>query len=510
MASYLEYKKLIEEGKQVDFKELSDYMDSLIFSATFGINEYFRRYCLMYSCIDHVYDEGLDHAMSVSVEGNKLCLSINPLICIRETKNEDQILFIFAHEMKHLLYNHLEKYSYLLSIDVVSQLMNIATDCEVNSSLAKELSGYPRSIPTGFIDKKFICNLCSVTPEYLDTYLYHNKYGTHADCVFELINKYMKRVLGYDADEILYRCKIQKTTFAENIFLVASGEKSSVFSITDGQEATRFCRILANYLKSPAIPLLRVSGEEEDGFGVSDFELGHIVKLSEDLYNILSENDLFGSYKRNCGVSLGTPGKIKKEQYKSEISWQGILRNTCSQLSEKSKYSKKRISRRQPYRLEISGKVKELRFSIIVGIDNSSSITNEEYNYFMSELYAVLKNYDCSVYILNFTSRVDQELTLSTKKEVASYFKTVDGSRISRFFGGTSFQPVFDAINKNKSINTNRTLVIMFTDGEAESKVDFGKCDKRMWVLVGTNGKKRLSCPEVDKNIFPIVKLRRK
>ena len=511
MARFPDYKKLIDEGKQVDFEELSSYVDSLIFSATFGTNRYFRRYCLMYSCIQHSFEKDLENAMCVSLTGNKLHLSINPILCIKVTENEDQILFIFAHEMKHLLYNHLEKHQDMLEIDVVSQLMNMALDCEVNTSLAEELSGYPKSIPTGLINRRFICNLCNVTSGYLSTYLLHNKYGTPADCIFELINRYMKKTLGYDADEILYRCKIQKTTFAKQVFLVACGQSSSVFKITDDAEAIRFCRILCKYFDNPIVSLLKL-GDESNGSGMSQssFDLSHIISTSKDLYDILLKNDAFNRDYGVRGDLSGIRKEIEKVDYKSEISWQGILRNTCSQLSEECRYSKKRINRRQPYRLELSGKVKEPRFTIVVGVDNSASISNDEYNYFMSELYSILKNYNCVVHVINFTGTVESKVTLSTKREVSSYFKTTNSNTIMRYNGGTFFQPVFDCVNKDKSICSSRTLVIMFTDGEGEDEVDFGNCKRRMWVLVRTNGKKSLSCPELEKNMFPIVKLRRK
>lgn len=537
LEKFNDLKENIANNSLVDFNVLSKYIDNLLFTGVFSKNSHFRKYCIMSSCLTTRFTTSDEAAMYVSLEGDKIYLNINPFLLIDLVDNEEQIFFIMAHEMKHIMLNHLQKYNYMFCNDVVSQIMNIATDYEVNTNLIKELEDYKQAVPKRLVSDTFICELCRVDINYLSAYIENNKYGTPADCIFNLINNYTEKVLGYDIHDILYRCKIFKTDFNKEVFNVADGLSSNVFYIKDNVEARRFCRIIASFLKDKRFYLILLpvnkdnnalpgssknsskenipSNAEGKGNSIQNigsipdlFDLQELLDSVNGLYELLSSTDSFSKLVRTRGKEKEEKKVISRYEYVSEVSWQGVLRKTCFRLSENYKRSKKKINRRQPYRLELSGSVKKSKFSIVIAIDESSSILDEECNYFLSELYTILSNFDCDVFLYEFTSSVERYTEITNRRSIKKVLAGLNGESFTRCSGGTSYQPVFDAIKDNKKINQERTLVVFFTDGEGETDVDFYNCKKRMWITIGSK-EKDVSCGDKD-NVYPLVKITRK
>lgn len=205
----------------------------------------------------------------------------------------------------------------------------------------------------------------------------------------------------------------------------------------------------------------------------------------------------------------GLAGEVKKIIYKTEVPWQSVLKNRVASKSTEKETSKKRINRRQPTRLELSGKMPKKCLNLFIAIDESGSIGNDEYSYFWSEILAIAKTFSCTLRIIEFTSTVES-YTVMTPREVKRLNKKsmVFGSR---FYGGTCFQPVFDLVDK-ETRNGDPFMLVVFTDGEGEDHVDFHNIKDRQWVLVGSRTGKaheRLSCRknELEKNVYGVTRL---
>lgn len=205
----------------------------------------------------------------------------------------------------------------------------------------------------------------------------------------------------------------------------------------------------------------------------------------------------------------GMAKEVKKIIYKTEVPWQSVLKNRVASKSTEKETSKKRINRRQPTRLELSGKMPKKCLNLFIAIDESGSIGNDEYSYFWSEILAIAKTFSCTLRIIEFTSTVES-YTVMTHREVKRLNKKsmVFGSR---FYGGTCFQPVFDLVDK-ETRNGDPFMLVVFTDGEGEDHVDFHNIKDRQWVLVGSRTGKayeRLSCRknELEKNVYGVTRL---
>lgn len=212
-----------------------------------------------------------------------------------------------------------------------------------------------------------------------------------------------------------------------------------------------------------------------------------------------------GRSSNGSGMAKG----VKKIIYKTEVPWQSVLKNRVASKSTEKETSKKRINRRQPTRLELSGKMPKKCLDLFIAIDESGSIGNDEYSYFWSEILAIAKTFSCTLRIIEFTSTVES-YTVLTPMEVKHLNKKsmVFGSR---FYGGTCFQPVFDLVDK-ETRNGDQFMLVVFTDGEGEEHIDFHSIKDRQWVLVGSRTGKayeRLSCKknELEKNVYGVTRL---
>lgn len=490
MVSYNTLKKGLESGKPDAFQTFVDFFEDLLYMGTMDSNfPEFQKCCIAAKSMPIYYSEDID-TMQVVAEGNSLCLYVNPVNIVAYTKNREQILFIFAHEMKHILLGHLVKYVELLKVDVLQVIINLAGDYEVNESLISELRRSNRSlscVPRDCIYSKTILPFTDCT-EYTLKRRVNSMVGTPADAIYHLIEEKVTRVLGYNFSDMLYYCGINRTTFVNEIKTVAYGGKSKVFKVSDTSEAQDLCKRLNNYLQDRLVTILAFS--EDSLYTSRDGE--DLLDKIKGTFNIIAGGTFVGTLDSESGI------KVSNIQVPPEVNWVGVLRNRSRSISQDIRFSKKRINRRQPYRLDLSGKLKKYKLNIVVAIDESGSISDEEYLYFMSELRSILLSVECSLSVIRFTAVVRQRFDVKTKVDFDNLF-SVDN--YVRYFGGTSFQAIFDELNNDNNLDLNSTILIVFTDGQAEDNVDFGKVKNRLWVL--TRGCS-LSCRDYSSNIFPV------
>lgn len=199
----------------------------------------------------------------------------------------------------------------------------------------------------------------------------------------------------------------------------------------------------------------------------------------------------------------GVKGSTTIEDVRTQIKWQDLLKRFMTAMSRELVATKKRINRRQPQRLELSGRKVNPVVQLVVAFDESGSIGNKEYSYFVKELASLIKTFNCEVFIYRFTSRVEEYIHAKDSREANKFLK----SKIytSRHSGGTCYQPVFDAIDANKRIHKNDCIIVFLTDGYAEAEVDFKGTKKRIWVLSTVNGTNTLSCEDLYGKIYPVV-----
>lgn len=545
-------------------KECEDYIRGLLIDGMNSYNTFYQGYCSYALALGLNFVSESSHIMFVRLREEGTSLNINAIDTIRCVESELEILFIVAHEVKHLINRHLLKYGYMFSDDVTHVFLNLATDVEVNEGLKRELGKWGSTelsintlrtyIPSYCFDLKAMADLLGEDNKALQKRFNSWRYGkdakTPADNLYILLSKKCEKVLGYSIPNILYRIMLAKnTSFSDEVFRVADGGDSNIFTITDKSEARRFCRAIARYLQRSLTVVIVCSGgmksslscgaeggtlssgsgSGEDGNsggnsegsgkgnnrGIKDYKSARNEYISEGLtpYGIeellkgveeLSKSYLESAGFRSRGLGGSGVSKVDLKKFEPKLTWKNVLLRKMNTLSDDKEYTKKRINRRQPCRLELSGKKRKHCITLAVCLDVSGSISDLEYSYFLSELFNIVKNFECEIHLYEFTSKVNS-YTYFPKEKAKKELKFTNSKFGIRFTGGTSFQPVFDALSDNTKFDSSEGLAIFFTDGCGEESVNFRNIKNRMWVLVPDGEEYKLSCGDSESNIFPIV-----
>lgn len=134
-----------------------------------------------------------------------------------------------------------------------------------------------------------------------------------------------------------------------------------------------------------------------------------------------------------------------------------------------------RFNRRQPYRLELPGQSHTTVKQLLIFVDESGSVTNSELEIVFGQLQQLLKQYQNVTTILPFDTivHVTQQQTLRSANQL----------RLVRVAGGgTSFQAIFDYLQRNHYENQNAVAVIL-TDGHGEKRVTTHNFTNVVWCL---------------------------
>jgi predicted metal-dependent peptidase len=162
------------------------------------------------------------------------------------------------------------------------------------------------------------------------------------------------------------------------------------------------------------------------------------------------------------------PGEIKsvleriRHVEPPKFDWRGYLRRFVGNSNiVYTKKTRKKINKRFPGNPAIKVKT---RSHILVGIDTSASVNNNELKEFMAELYHISKTGN-QITIAQCDTVLNSVEKFNPKKDL-----NIKGR------GGTDFQPVIDHYNEKGYYTT----LIYFTDGEASSP---NNCPKNtLWV----------------------------
>jgi len=161
---------------------------------------------------------------------------------------------------------------------------------------------------------------------------------------------------------------------------------------------------------------------------------------------------------------------------KGELPWNLYLKRLMGSVESNKKKTITRRNRRQPDRLDLRGQLRSHKAKIVVALDISGSISDEEFNQAIKEVLHIVKNYNHEITIIECDSEIRRVYNVKSVKDIKD--------RIN-IRGGTRFTPVFEYANNNK-VN----LLVYFTDGKGEEKLlSIPKGYKTLWVISGKGDK---------------------
>lgn len=201
-------------------------------------------------------------------------------------------------------------------------------------------------------------------------------------------------------------------------------------------------------------------------------DLWEKIEISEDDIKNLTQKTAISAYSKN--TPEGLENIILSYNESAEIPWQTVLKNILPTVKSGYKKTITRRDRRQPERLDLRGRLPKSQIDLIVAIDISASMTD-------NDIHKIL------VEILSITSTTKNNITIiECDDEIRNIYELRDVRDIqkrSKNSGSTKFTPVFKYIVDN---NLRDSVLIYFTDGVGEKELGVKPINKKIiWVISG-------------------------
>lgn len=384
-------------------------------------------------------------AMAVYYEPEKLTyvLLVNPYITLNLVSNIDEVKAIVNHEGYHVLYNHINVYNDIFKTQPeLIELLNIATDCEINQHLT--------NLPDGCVTLEYVNELCA---EKLDP-LAGSKY--YFDKLFEKQNN--------DSGSTENESKNKSDNEKEN----------------DNQQQNNNSQKLQ---KDDGVTREHNNSQRHQVWAKNEFSQNEAKQVAAEMMS---------SAQKQVEKSRGTLSTDILEQIQllkrpPQLTWKQMYSKSRGKIKFNKKKTPTRLNRRQPQRLDKKGSIYDKVTMSYVAFDTSGSIATKDLEYMLNEVKYLQKKHKSPFNLIQFDSEIKN--IQEVKSQTGLNTLNVKGR------GGTAFQPVFDYL---KELNEDKTVpVIIFTDGYGEDKVSQHGFNNVTWVIVDYYPKsQQLSCGE--------------
>ncbi len=154
------------------------------------------------------------------------------------------------------------------------------------------------------------------------------------------------------------------------------------------------------------------------------------------------------------------------------LSWEQILKKYVGTISAGKRKTRSRLNRRQPTRFDLSGAVDEKTLKIVVAIDTSGSVDDQQVAQIFNEIFSIIAHRRFEMTVIECDAQVQRTYRVRTRSDVQL-------SVLGR--GGTAFTPVIELINNDRYYRD--ALLIYFTDGWGERSIPRPLTYRNLWVL---------------------------
>ena len=201
-------------------------------------------------------------------------------------------------------------------------------------------------------------------------------------------------------------------------------------------------------------------------------ELWEEIQLSEEDIKGLTKKTAISAYNKN--TPKGLENIILAYEEKAEVPWQVILKDVLPTVKSGYKKTITRRDRRQPDRLDLRGRLPKNETELIVAIDISASMKDDDMHRILVEILSITSSTKNKVTIIECDNEIRNIYELRTEKDIHSR---------SKDNGSTQFTPVFKYIIDN---NLRNVVLIYFTDGIGEKELSIKPINKKtIWVVSG-------------------------
>ena len=218
----------------------------------------------------------------------------------------------------------------------------------------------------------------------------------------------------------------------------------------------------------------------------SGWDIGDVP--SEVLEHQLKEMIQNAIGRTNGSIPANIQAIIDELFDKPIIRWQDVLRTFMGKIPMPFKYTRARLNRRMPTRLDLSGKLPDRYYPIVCCFDTSASVSEEEIQICLNEVWNIvsMQKRRFEITVICCDAEINS-ITVIKKKDDFKKIKICGR-------GGTAFSPVFEYLKDNRS-KYKDAVVIYFTDGYGESELSVKPLNNNnIWVL--TENEEDLSLKE--------------
>jgi len=408
-------------------------------------------YGLFLITLNKIWNNKIDTA-GVSKNGINMQLAINPIFW--ENLSPEYRVGILKHEILHIAFHHLslrDKYKDY-------KLFNIAADLEINQYIDKDY------LPGGnYPDKKAYEADLKIFMDEVKRKLKEGEY-TKEEARKEMLKLPIRALFLDDFKELNLEPK--------------KGTDYYYKKLQEAQQPGSDGKGGCPYLDE----LLQGKGQEEGKPG-DPREPHHTHSTWKEFENLsqaekkLVEKQIDYQMKNvaeQVKKSRGyVPGEIADyidglfNEIPPKFDWKGFLRMFVGgSIKTYTKKTRRKLSRR--YEGNPGLRIKQKKH-VLVAIDTSGSVSNNELIEFFSEIHHMFKT-GVDITVIQCDTRISS---------IKSYKKPEDGKIEITGRGGTSFQPVINYYNENQR---KFSCLVYFTDGEA-SNPDPKPKGRMLWVL---------------------------
>lgn len=201
-------------------------------------------------------------------------------------------------------------------------------------------------------------------------------------------------------------------------------------------------------------------------------EIWDEVDIKEEDIESLTKKTAISAYNKNAPEGLEKI--ILSYNQKAEIPWQKVLKNLLPCVKSGYKKTTTRRNRRQPERLELRGVLPKTETEVVVAIDISASIKDDDLRKILIEILSITSNTKNKITIIECDNQVRRVYKLRSERDIQK--RSADN-------GSTKFSPVFKYIAEN---NMKNSVLIYFTDGVGEKELEVKPFNKKtIWVISG-------------------------
>jgi predicted metal-dependent peptidase len=466
--------KLFEEG---DLKKAEEYAKEYLEITVFSMAKNDQFFCHLLMQLSRRIDWKWDFPAAVMLTDRYYYLLINPLLLFKFS--DEEIKSVLIHESYHIIFRHIprsKKFEGIYDHDYV----NIAEDCAINQLID--------NLPEGTVTLDFVNRICNKQLSakqdfeyYLEALKNSDQYKDNQE-LKEKVQEFLKRLDDALNDKNNDDNKNNNSSGfgIKQIPLGSSNDdnkdenNNDNSNNNDNQDQSKESREqrIANNVKQVLDDLDKENRQRmKDGKPqiVIYMKPSHDQWKKSDVNDVDNANEITKDLLQNVINSCNNRGTIpahviqelEKMSKKPEISWQNELKYLTGNVKVPYRKTFTRPNRRLPERLDISGQKMDRTLKLVVAIDTSGSVDENQLLKIFNEIFSIIKSVKYELTIIECDADVQNVYKAKTIKDVNLKVKGR---------GGTCFTPVFKYLKTERKMK-GTDLLIYFTDGYGECEI---------------------------------------